>query len=163
MVVPLLLVVAPPLPAAAQEPWLGYPCPSGTLELQSITYEVAAPGVIRVELPGSLPCSAEGKFSFAVATFVPGDHTALVYDGMLGAYNPVGTTGFVAAIGMEKGQELGVCLMADPVTRLSCVRVSIDSLGGGMAASLDRTRAMVVAEPTGMHPQPECNVCWSIR
>ena len=163
MVMLLLLGMALPRPAVAGDAWFTYPCASGTMHVESVTYEVAAPNAIRVELPGSLPCSAEGKYRFAVATFTPGATTAQIYPGMLGAYNPVGATEFVAAVGIRKQEQLGLCLMPDSQTRLSCALISIDSNGVVSVSSLDAGDTAVIGELSGLTPQPECNTCWSVR
>jgi hypothetical protein len=153
-----------PQPVAAQDDWFTYPCPSGTLDLTSASFEVVAPNVIRVELPGTLACAAGPKYSFAVATFQPGSSVAHVYPGMLAAYDPVGPgTAFTATVAVSKQQQLGVCLMPDPQTRLACVLVTADSSGGVLLSNLDRSRAAVIAEIVPYTPQPECNACWNIR
>jgi hypothetical protein len=160
----LLPGLALPQPATAgADPWFTYPCESGSMRLDSITFEAATPDVVRVGVPGSMPCSAGSKYRFAVAAFAPGDTTALIYPGMLGSYNPVGPTEFVAVVAMTKQQQLGVCLMADPQTRLSCVLLSIDSTGEALASSLDTRRTTVVGQVSALRPTPECNACWSLR
>ena len=164
MVVPLLLLgFAPPRPAVASDLWMTHPCPSGRLHVEAVTIEVAEPQVLRVELPGSLACSAADKYRFAAAIFMPGASTATVYESMLGAYSPVGTTEFVASFGMRKQQQqLGVCLMPDPQTRLSCALISIDALGDVTVSSAEPDSQVVTAELSGFSPLPECNSCWRV-
>jgi len=163
MVMLLWLPLALPQPVAAQDTWFTYPCASGTLELESVSLEVVAPNVIRVEMPGSLGCAAEGKYRFAVATFAPGESAAYVYPGMLGAYDPVGSTTFDAVVALNKQQQLGVCLMPDPSTRLSCALITADSVGAVSVSNLDTSSTLVIAEIVELRPQPECNACWNLR
>lgn len=162
MVMLLWLPFALPQPAAAQDEWFTYPCGSGALDLQSTSFEVVAPNVIRVEMPGVLACAAEAKFKFAVATFAPGSSTAYVYPGMLASYDPVGSTAFEAVFAVNKLQQLGVCLMPDQATRLSCALVTADSAGEVTVSKLDTSSTLVVAEMTALTPLPECNACWNV-
>ena len=163
MVMLLWLPLALPQPVAAQDPWFTYPCTAGAFDLGSADFEVAAPNVIRVKIPGTLACATDGKYRFAVATFTPGSSVAYVYQGMLGSYDPVGSTTFEAIVAVNKQQQLGICLMPDPSTRLSCALITADSAGAIDVSNLDTSTTYVIAEIVGLTPQPECNACWNVR
>jgi hypothetical protein len=163
MVMLLWLPLALPQPVAAQDTWHTYPCPSGTLEVGSATFEVVAPNMIRVDLPGTLACATSGQYRFGVATFFPDDTIAFVYQGMLGAYDPEGSTTFTAAFAVTPQYPLGVCLMPDPDTRLACALITVDSAGAASVSTLDITSTPATAEIMGGRVQPECNACWNVR
>ncbi|HEX6684089.1 MAG TPA: hypothetical protein VF062_14895 [Candidatus Limnocylindrales bacterium] len=157
------VVAAPTASSTTLDEWLTYPCGSGTLNLAAADYEDVDGFAIRVEMPGTLACSAGNEFRFAVAVFAPGTTQALVPDGMLGGYAASGTTAFTLSVAVTTQQQLGLCLMPDPETRLSCALVSSDAAGAVTVTSLDPATTKVTAELSSIAVQPECNTCWSIE
>jgi hypothetical protein len=158
-----VLALAQPVPQSGSSDWPTYPCGSGTLQGGAAVSQEIEPGAYRVEMPGTLECSADPKLKFAVATFAPDDTRAYVYDGMLASYASAGSTSFHVSVALAKGQKLGVCLMPDPQTRLSCVLIDADSLGTLSISSLNPATTYVIAGITPDEPHPNCNTCWRLH
>jgi hypothetical protein len=141
--------------------WESYPCPSGSLKADQST---SVPGQY-VAIPGVLDCGVpQPGPRFAVAVFEPGAATGYIHSGLLGNYaSPTGPTTFTVygdIWGETSAADVGVCLLTDEHTRLSCVRVSRDLTVTPMSTSDSLVTRKIAVKGGGN--LPNCGVCWRL-
>jgi len=153
---------SPPRPDA----WVGYPCQVGAIDLGGITTAPEADEVTRIEVPGQLGCGVGSQRRFFA--LVPFELDGLMaygraHQNLLGAFPATGPVTFRATAAVSPGQQFGLCLMPDPRTLLSCVRIS-GAPGSATVTPLSLANTIWYVEENLVEadPQPQCATCWTV-
>jgi hypothetical protein len=148
--------------------WQQYPCPGGGLDAGMATAMPRNSGAILVTVPGEVECGVkEPGPQFAVAVFTPNSGSGAIYrpETMLAYAHPEGPTTFRLLGNVSDGLVVGLCLMTDEMTRLSCILVKRRSDAvqvSGLATTDPLVSGPVQLVPGGYGPEPACAGCWSL-
>jgi hypothetical protein len=103
--------------------WKPYPCFTGELRAaDSRVDSIPQPGYAIVDIPGIMDCVvSDPDARWALGVWKPGQNWGDVSPNSIRPYEPGDHTKFDALKYIQ--QDAGVCLMPDPNTKLSCVRL----------------------------------------